>query len=103
MDDLEFNKPPQKYRVTRDVVARRAQVSTAVVSYVINNGPRPVARSTRQRVERAIAELGYFPNTIARSLRAEQTNTIGLIVPHLGDPLYAELAGEFQATCNEAG
>ena len=102
MDDLELNKP-QKYRVTRDDVARRAQVSAAVVSYVINNGPRPVAPETRERVERAIAELGYFPNTIARSLRAEQTNTIGLIVPHLGDPLYAEIAAEFQSRCNEAG
>ena len=54
-------------RVTRDDVARHAQVSTAVVSYVINNGPRAVAPETRRRVEQAIAALGYFPNTIARS------------------------------------
>ena len=56
-------------RVTRDDVARYAQVSTAVVSYVINNGPRAVAPETWRRVEEAIAALGYFPNTIARSLR----------------------------------
>src|SRR5215211_5045951 len=90
-------------RVTRDDVARRAQVSTAVVSYVINNGPRAVAPETRQRVEQAIAELGYFPNTIARSLRSDHSYTIGLIVPYLNEPFYAELAGDFQSICNQAG
>src|SRR5215212_8659653 len=73
-------------RVTRDDVARHAQVSTAVVSYVINNGPRTVAPETRRRVEQAIAALGYFPNTIARSLRSDQSNTIGLMLPSQDSP-----------------
>src|SRR6476619_1311132 len=90
-------------RVTRDDVARYAQVSTAVVSYVINNGPRAVAPETRRRVEEAIAALGYFPNTIARSLRSDQSNTIGLIIPSLIDPEYAEIAGDLQAVCHDEG
>jgi LacI family transcriptional regulator len=90
-------------RVTRDDVARHAQVSTAVVSYVINNGPRAVAPETRRRVEEAIATLGYFPNTIARSLRSYQSNTIGLIIPTLTDPEYAQIASDFQAICHDDG
>src|SRR5437763_798089 len=90
-------------RVTRDDVARHAQVSTAVVSYVINNGPRTVAPETRRRVEQAIAALGYFPNTIARSLRSDQSNTIGLVIPSLTDPEYAQIAGDFQSVCHDEG
>ena len=55
---------------TRDDVARLAGVSSAVVSYVVNNGPRPVAEATRQRVLDAIDKLGYRPNAAARSLIA---------------------------------
>jgi len=99
------NKPPslRNSRVTRDDVARYAQVSTAVVSYVINNGPRAVAPQTRRRVEDAIAALGYFPNTIARSLRSDQSNTIGLIIPTLTDPECAEIAGDIQSACDDEG
>ena len=50
-------------------VARRAGTSTAVVSYVVNDGPRPVSAPTRQRVIAAITELGYEPNRAARTLR----------------------------------
>src|SRR3954462_13458932 len=84
-------------RVTRDDVARHAQVSTAVVSYVINNGPRAVAPETRRRVEAAIAALGYFPNSIARSLRSDQSNMLGLILPSLTDPECAEIASGWRS------
>jgi LacI family transcriptional regulator len=99
----QANKMLRRNRVTRDDVARHAQVSTAVVSYVINNGPRAVSTETRRRVEQAIAELGYFPNTIARSLRSDHSYTIGLILPDLDDPFCAELARDFQAVCGERG
>jgi LacI family transcriptional regulator len=90
-------------RVTRDDVARHAQVSAAVVSYVINNGPRAVAPETRRRVEAAIAALGYFPNTIARSLRSDQSNMIGLVLPSLADPECAAIAGDLQSICYDEG
>ncbi len=70
--------PPIK-RVTHRDVARRAGVSTAVVSYVINNGPRATAPDTRARVLQAIAELSYQPNASARGLRGQRTHTIGFI------------------------
>ncbi len=69
----------RKKRVTHRDVARLANVSTAVVSYVINNGPRPTSTEARERVLRAIEELGYHPNAFARSLRGQRTHTIGFI------------------------
>jgi LacI family transcriptional regulator len=55
-------------------------VSTAVVSYVINNGPRPTSAEVRERVLRAIRELDYHPNAVARGLRARRTHTIGVVI-----------------------
>ncbi|MCP4960115.1 MAG: LacI family transcriptional regulator [Actinomycetia bacterium] len=79
-------------RPTRDDVAMLAGVSSAVVSYVLNNGPRPVAAATRERVLDAVRQLDYVPNQIARSLAGSSTRTIGLIAPTLANPVWAELA-----------
>ncbi|MGW5190767.1 LacI family DNA-binding transcriptional regulator [Kribbella sp. NPDC004138] len=78
--------------VTRNDVAEYARVSTAVVSYVVNEGPRKVAPETRARVLDAIRALGYRPNATARALRMGTTRTFGLITPDGGNPLFAELA-----------
>ncbi len=81
-----------KSRITRTEVARRARVSVATVSYVVNNGPRPVAEATRKRVLRTIQTLGYRPSGVAQSLRLQRTRTIGLIVPDTANPYFASLA-----------
>ena len=78
--------------VTRDDVAKLAGVSSAVVSYVVNNGPRPVAEATRRRVQDAIEKLGYHPNAAARALIIGRSDLIGLIVPDLRNPYFAALA-----------
>jgi DNA-binding LacI/PurR family transcriptional regulator len=57
-------------------VARRAKVSTASVSYVLNDS-RPVGAETRERVLRAVKELGYRPSVLARGLQARQSRMIG--------------------------
>lgn len=77
---------------TRDDVARLAGVSNAVVSYVVNGGPRPVAEVTRVRVLEAIERLGYRPNGAARALRLARTRTIGLLVRDNTNPFFAEFA-----------
>ncbi|SFG02752.1 transcriptional regulator, LacI family [Halobacillus alkaliphilus] len=61
-------------------VAKKAQVSTATVSHVINE-TRFVAEETKQKVYLAMKDLNYQPNGIARSLRSRKSNTIGLLVP----------------------
>ncbi|WP_433163090.1 LacI family DNA-binding transcriptional regulator [Kribbella sp. CA-247076] len=81
-----------KAPVTRNDVAAYAGVSTAVVSYVVNEGPRRVSPETRERVLEAIRVLGYRPNATARALRMGTTRTFGLITPDGGNPLFAELA-----------
>lgn len=83
--------------VTARDVAERAGTSTAVVSYVFNNGPRPVAPSTRQRVLDAAAELQYRPNALARALSAGRTFSIGIVVPHIRNPYFAALAEQLEA------
>jgi LacI family transcriptional regulator len=65
--------------VTHRDVARRAGVSPAVVSYVINNGPRAASPEARARVLEAIDELDYHPNAFARGLRSQRTHTVGFI------------------------
>lgn len=77
---------------TRNDVARAAGVSPAVVSYVLNNGPRPVSDAARQRVLAAVETLGYRPDGLARSLRSGRTQTLGLVVPDASNPFFAELA-----------
>lgn len=78
--------------VTRVDVARRAGVSEAVVSYVVNDGPRPVAAKTRERVKAAIEELGYRPNVMAKALMGGASGTVGLLMPSPANPFFAELA-----------
>ena len=80
--------------VTRADVARLAGVSTAVVSYVVNDGPRPVAADTAARVREAIEMLGYRPNASARARKLGTTGVLGLVVPDSSNPFYAELALE---------
>jgi LacI family transcriptional regulator len=79
-------------RATRVDVAKLAQTSVAVVSYVINDGPRGVSPERRRRVLDAMRELRYQPNAIARSLTSTRTNTIGMIVPNISNAFFAELA-----------
>lgn len=83
-------------RVTRSDVAREAGTSVAVVSYVINNGPRPVAEATRQRVLDAIKKTGYRPNGIARALASGTTRTYGLVVPNISNPFISSMAHALQ-------
>lgn len=80
--------------VTRADVAQLAGVSTAVVSYVLNEGPRPVAPDTAQRVREAVALLGYRPNASARALRRGRTETIGLILGDSLNPFFTEYTSE---------
>jgi len=92
-----------KKHVTRNDVAEAAGVSTATVSYVINNGPRPVATETYQHVMQIIGELGYRPNGVARSLRLQRTSTLGLILPDTANPYFAEVIRGVEQYAFECG
>ncbi|GAB2569904.1 LacI family DNA-binding transcriptional regulator [Microlunatus antarcticus] len=89
--------------MTRDDVARQAGVSTAVVSYVVNNGPKPVAPQTAARVRDAIELLDYRPNPSARALRKGRTDIIGLVLADADNPYYTEYASAIGAEAYERG
>ena len=78
-------------RTTIAEVAALAGVSRTTVSHVLS-GNRPVAASTRERVERSIDELRFRPNGLARSLRTRRSDTIALIIPDITNPFYPVLA-----------
>lgn len=84
-------------RPTLTDVAKRAGTSTAVVSYVMNNGPRPVSDRLRARVLAAADELDYRPDRFARALRRPRRwRQIGLLVPDMTMPLYGAFAGRIE-------
>jgi len=72
-------------------IARRSGVSVATVSRVLNH-PEKVAPSTKQRILEIMEELDYTPNWFARGLNFNRTNTIGLVIPHILNPGYMEIA-----------
>jgi LacI family transcriptional regulator len=82
-------------QVTILQVARHAGVSATTVSHVLS-GNRPVAAATRERVERAIGELGFRPNGLARSLRTRRSHTVGLLLPDITNPWYPVLSRGLQ-------
>lgn len=82
-------------RVTRLDVARRAGVSTATVSYVLNKLER-VPEKTAARVWKAVEELGYRPNLIARSLATNETKQLAIVLNNIANPIYAELILGFE-------
>ncbi len=83
-------------------VARLAGVSVATVSHVIN-GTRPVAPETAARVWKAIKELDYHPNAVARSLRTRTTHAIGVVVSDITNPFFATLVRGAEDAAIEAG
>ena len=79
-------------RVSLKDVAELAGVSVKTVSNVVNKYQH-VTPATREKVQRAIDDLGYRPNLTARHLRKGRTGIIALALPELGNPYFAELAG----------
>jgi DNA-binding LacI/PurR family transcriptional regulator len=87
---------------TIDDVARRAGVSTATVSAVINKS-RYVSSELEAAVREAIVELNYTPNGVARSLAQQRTRTIGVIIPTLLNPIYPVIVEAIQKIFDKEG
>lgn len=76
--------------VTIRQVAKRAGVSCATISRVINNSDT-VKPETRDHVVKIIKEMGYAPNEVARSLSKNETKTIGVVVPDINNPFFGDV------------
>jgi LacI family transcriptional regulator len=97
-------EPPAPVRpATRADVARYAGVSTAVVSYVVNEGPRRVAPETAARVRAAIEILKYRPNVNARALKKGSTEMLGVVLPDITNPFFAEYARALEVAATGRG
>jgi LacI family transcriptional regulator len=83
-------------------VAKKAGVATMTVSRVVNRTGY-ISQATIDRVESAIAELGYEPNTLARSLRSKKTNTLALVVTDINNPFFTQLARGVEDVASSAG
>jgi LacI family transcriptional regulator len=83
-------------------VAKRAKVSTATVSRVLNNA-NVVKSSTRARVMKAIEELKYHPNLHARTLAGGKSRTIGVIVSNLENPFFFDIYKTIEADAHSRG
>jgi LacI family transcriptional regulator len=88
----------------RDVAAA-AGVSVATVSRVLSpaSATVPIRKETRDRVQRAIDELGYLPNDLARALLHHRTSAIGLVVPDISNPYYPPLVRGVEDVASSKG
>ncbi|WP_027092731.1 LacI family DNA-binding transcriptional regulator [Cohnella thermotolerans] len=83
-------------------IAARAEVSIATVSKVINGSGR-ISLKTRAKVVRIMQELGYQPSRVASALTGKQTFTLGLLLPDLANPFFAEMARSIEDRAYEMG
>jgi DNA-binding LacI/PurR family transcriptional regulator len=97
-----MSNPISPGRATIADVARRAGVSIATVSRVVN-GNAPVAETTAARVRDAIAALNYVPRAAARSLASRRTNTLGLLLPEISGYFFPLLLRGVEAGARENG
>lgn len=88
--------------MTISKVAERAGVSRTTVSHVLNHADR-VSPHLRERVMKAIAELGYVPNPQAQSLRTGRTNMVAMLIPDIRNPFYPELVKTVQSDLEAVG
>ena len=84
-------------------VARRADVSTATASRIINGSSKPVAEALRARVLAAVAELQYVPNAHAQMLARSDRTAVGVIVHDVSDPYFAEITRGLQRVASAHG
>jgi LacI family transcriptional regulator len=88
--------------VTIADVAEASGVSPGTISNYLNR-PHIVAPKTRERIERAIADVGWVPNVAVRTLRRGHSQLIGLVVSDLGNPFFVDVARGVEQAANAAG
>lgn len=104
-------KKTKKERTTADggpislkQLAEHLGLNPATVSVVLNDTPgRAIPQATRDRIKAAATELNYRPNFLARSLRNRRTQTIGILIPELGDGYHTEVMSGISDHLMEAG
>jgi DNA-binding LacI/PurR family transcriptional regulator len=96
------SEPAEGRPPTIRTVAARAGVSKSLVSLVLQNSPH-VSETKRRAVLRAVDELGYRPDPVARSLAERRTRTVGVVIDDLSNPWYVALLDGLRPVLHEHG
>ena len=89
--------------ITIKDIARQAGVSYATVSRVINETDYPIREETRTKVLEAARELGYTPNLLGRYLKNQHSDTVGILLPNLEEPLFTRSLALTEKKVSERG
>lgn len=93
----------KKKNATISDIAKKAGVSIATVSRVLNNSDYPVKEETREKVLKISEELEYKPNIFGKMLKGSPSMEIGIIVPSITNPFYAKLVSAVEKICISRG
>jgi DNA-binding LacI/PurR family transcriptional regulator len=89
---MKRKRPPIDGPISLKTLAKYLDLNPATVSVVLNEVPgRSIPQATRERIKSAAKELNYQPSLLARSLRSRRTQTIGILVPELGDGYHTQV------------
>lgn len=94
---------PKQKRATIHDIAREADTSTATVSRVLNNIDYPVSEELRRRIQKAAEKLEYRPNIFSQMLKGGASKMIGIVVPSIVNPFYAQLVSDVERHCIAGG
>lgn len=83
-------------------VAKKARVSVTTVSRALNDHPY-VSEKTKKKIQKAMADLNYYPNNVAQQLRGKKSKMIGVIISYITNPFFAYLVNEIEKTALEKG
>ncbi len=84
-------------------VASEAGLSASTVSRALHNANSPISSSTRERVQKAAERLGYAPNALARGLLRGTSLAVAVVLPHISNPYYAEIAAGIAKRADNLG
>lgn len=84
-------------------IAKAVEVSKTTVSMVLNRKPINVSEETKEKIFKAAKELNYIPNSLARSLTTNKSNTIGFIIPDIQNPFFAEMTKAIEIAAENHG
>src|SRR5207245_6178716 len=83
-------------------IAKKAKVSPSTVSRALEDHPR-IGATTRKRIQELAREMDYVPSTVAKSLAANKTWTIGMVLATISDPFLGRVVGVVEEAAIEAG
>ncbi|MDR6164617.1 LacI family DNA-binding transcriptional regulator [Pseudomonas fluorescens] len=102
MSDEKTRKRRGAGRVTLNAVARAAGVSAITVSRYFNQ-PEQVSPERRERIAAVVAELGYVPNLVAGGLASARGKIVGMVIPNISGPIFANTIQGFSDTLSRHG